>query len=53
MSFKDWLISLLLHGAAFGAIAAASMLHTDSEQEQREVPIYFEVVEAAAIQEAI
>lgn len=52
MSFKDWSISLLLHGAAFGAITAANMLHTDSGQEQREVPIYFEVVEAAAIQES-
>ena len=42
-------MSLMLHGAVVGAVAVAGALHLAPEPNEGPVPIFFEVVEAAAM----
>ena len=49
MKGADWLLSLAIHGTVIGA-ATFSLLRTPSAPEAEPIPIYFEVVEAAAIE---
>ena len=47
--WKNWLASLLLHGMVAGAMAVMGLSHLAPEQDTGSVPIYFEVIEAAAM----
>ena len=47
MKWSDWLWSLMLHGTVVGAVMVAGALHLTPEQDERLVPVYFEVIEAA------
>lgn len=45
----DWFLSLAIHGAVIGA-ATLGLLRVPSAQDTGPVPIYFEVIEASAIE---
>ena len=52
MKWKDWLGSLVIHGMVAGVIAAMGLSRPAPEPEEGSVPIYFEVVDAAALEAA-
>ena len=47
--WRDWLWSLAIHGTVIGA-ATLGLLRVPSAQDTGSVPIYFEVIEASAIE---
>ena len=46
-SWKEWLASLILHGMAVGA-SVGLLSHTSPPLDEGPVPLYFEIIEAAA-----
>jgi protein TonB len=49
---RDLLASAAIHAAVFGAVALAGLRQRAPEQDEKIIPICFEVMEAAAIQES-
>jgi len=50
-SWKDWLVSLILHGMAVGA-SVGLLPRSSPPSNEGPVPIYFEIIEAAAMESA-
>jgi len=52
MTWRNLLASFTIHIAVFGTVAVIGLPHLAPEQDSGSVPIYFEVVEAAALDAA-
>lgn len=52
MTWRNLLASFAIHVAVFGTVAVVGLPHLAPEQDSGSVPIYFEVVEAAALDAA-